>query len=212
MLALSDTGQGMDEATRVRIFEPFFTTKEPGKGTGLGLSTVYGIVKQSGGHVSVYSEPGQGTTFKVYLPQAGQTVDAEAVAGGSSAEAPGGSETVLVAEDEEPLRDVFREILEGKGYAVLLAPDGAEALDVAAAHAGPIHLLLADVVMPRLGGRGLFERLSALRPGLRCVLMSGYGGHAALRQGTLPEGLGFLGKPFTTGGLLRKVREALDAP
>jgi len=212
MLAVSDTGQGMDEATRSRIFEPFFTTKELGKGTGLGLSTVYGIVKQSGGHVSVYSEPGGGTTFKVYLPQAGEAAEAEAETGDASAEAPGGSETILVVEDEEALRDMIREILEEKGYAALLASDGAEALSVAEARSGPIHLLLTDVVMPRLSGRELFERLGALRPGLRCVFMSGYTGHAALRNGRLPRGQGFLDKPFTRAGLLREVRERLDAP
>ncbi len=211
MLALSDTGQGMDKTTRARIFEPFFTTKEPGKGTGLGLSTVYGIVKQSGGHVSVYSEPGQGTTFKVYLPQAGETTEAEA-AGVAPAEAAGGSETILVVEDEEALRDVIREVLEEKGYAVLLAADGAEAFPIAESHVGPVHLLLTDVVMPRSSGPELFQRLSALRPGLRCVFMSGYTGHAALRNGMLPKGQDFLDKPFTMESLLRKVREALDTP
>jgi len=213
MLAVSDTGMGMDEATRARIFEPFFTTKGPGKGTGLGLATVYGVVKQSGGHVSVYSEPGRGTTFKVYLPQVPETAAAPAAEPvGAPAEAPGGAETILVAEDEEALRGMILEVLEDMGYTVLMASDGSDALAVAEAHAGPIHLLLTDVVMPRLSGRELFERLGALRPGLRCVFMSGYTGHAALRNGTLPQGQGLLEKPFTPAGLLRKVRQRLDAP
>jgi PAS domain S-box-containing protein len=211
-LSVSDTGHGMDEATRSHVFEPFFTTKELGKGTGLGLSTIYGVVKQSGGHVSVHSVPDRGTTFTIHLPQVGAVTGAAAPDAAIPAEPPGGAETVLVVEDEEALRELVSEVLEEKGYRILLAPDGAEALSIAAAHAGPIHLLLTDVMMPRLNGHALFQRLAALRPGLRCIFMSGFTGHATAGNEPLPEGQGFLDKPFTTGALLWKVREALDAP
>ena len=163
MLALSDTGVGMDPATQARIFEPFFTTKGPRKGTGLGLAMVYGIVKQSGGNIWVYSEPGQGTTFKIYLPQIEDPIDGAHES--STLAAPcHGRETLLVVEDEDGVRDLVRDILQAVGYTVLEAPHGAEALEVSERHAGPIHLLLTDVVMPEMSGRELAQRFATLRP------------------------------------------------
>jgi signal transduction histidine kinase len=208
MLAVSDTGVGMDAETRARIFEPFFTTKEVGKGTGLGLSTVYGIVKQSGGHVWVYSEPGHGTTFKVYLPR----VDAPVVAETVRVAAPStGRETVLLTEDEAAVRVLARRTLERAGYQVLEADGGEAALRLAESHAGTIHLLLSDVVMPGIGGRELAERLQRQRPDVALLFMSGYTDDAILRHGMLVEGTPFLEKPFTPAGLREKVRAVLDA-
>ena len=208
MLAVTDTGAGMDAETQSHIFEPFFTTKEKGKGTGLGLSTVYGIVKQSGGYVWVYSELGRGTTFKVYLPLA-EGADAalqpEAVLAGDSQ----GMETVLLVEDEEGVRRVAREFLEIRGYSVLEAKNGDEALQAAHSHLGPIHLLLTDVVMPGMNGRELWQRLS-WRPEMRVLFMSGYPENAIIQNGTLEAGAMYLQKPFTLNALTHKVREVLN--
>ncbi len=210
MLAVSDTGCGMDEATKARIFEPFFTTKELGKGTGLGLATVYGIVQQSGGFIWVYSEPGQGTSFKVYLPQ----VDATPQAGGAvlGAPAPRGTETVLLVEDAAAVRAVTKQALQRQGYTVLEAPNGAAALRLAQKHRGPIHLLLTDVVMPALSGRQLAEQLAAARPDMKVLYASGYAADAAARHGILESQAAYLQKPYTPDMLARKVRAVLDAP
>ena len=211
MLAVSDTGIGMDEATQARIFEPFFTTKPQGQGTGLGLATVYGIVKQSGGNVWMYSEPGRGTTFKIYLPR----VDAPAAPLApptAAAAAPRGDETVLLVEDEPAVRRTARKALERLGYAILEAPDAATALNLAGRHQGPIHLLLTDVVMPGMDGRDLARRLVADRPGTRVVFMSGYAGDAVIRHGLLEPGVAYLEKPFTPTALADKVRKILDSP
>jgi len=210
MLAVSDTGTGMDVATQARIFEPFFTTKNRGEGTGLGLATVYGIVKQSGGSIWVYSELGRGTTFKVYLPQAvaegarPPTVAASTVLRGT--------ETILVAEDQRGIRAVVRAALSRYGYTVLLASDGQEALRIVADHAGPIHLLLTDVVMPLMSGRELVQRLCGTHPHLKVLYTSGYTDDAIVRHGVLEPDAAFLEKPFTPQTLVQKIREVLDTP
>jgi two-component system cell cycle sensor histidine kinase/response regulator CckA len=211
MLAVSDTGIGMDRATRERMFEPFFTTKELGKGTGLGLSTVFGIVKQSGGSISVYSEPGRGATFKLYFPHAEErrtTSDARLPAVKPS---PRG-EIVLVAEDDEQVRAVVRRVLARAGYQVLEASSGSEALAVAERHLDSIDLLVTDVVMPEMGGPELAAALKARRPELRLLYMSGYTDDAVLRHGILEGEVAFIQKPLTPELLLRKVRDTLDAP
>jgi hypothetical protein len=209
MLAVSDTGTGMTPEVKARIFEPFFTTKEEGKGTGLGLATVYGIVRQSGGHINLYSEPGRGTTFKIYLPRVDEVGEALAAVGDRPR---GGSETVLVVEDDDALREITAELLQEAGYRVILAPDGEEALRECARNGGPPDLVITDVVMPRMTGRALSEQLRALGPRLRVLFMSGYTDAAVLYQGLLEPGTAFLQKPFGPEALLRKVREVLDQP
>jgi two-component system cell cycle sensor histidine kinase/response regulator CckA len=208
MLAVSDTGVGMDRETRERVFEPFFTTKELGKGTGLGLSTVFGIVQQSGGSIWLYSEPGKGTTFKIYLPR---TIELEKPAPvRTSLAAPSGVETILVVEDEPQVRAVTIAILSGKGYRLIEAPDPTEAIRVSDAFGEPIHLLLTDVVMPVMSGRELAEILTKRRTGMKVLYMSGYTDDTIVHHGVLDASMAFLQKPITPEALLRKVREALD--
>ncbi|TAN40122.1 MAG: response regulator [Nitrospirae bacterium] len=210
-LAITDTGCGMDERTRAQIFEPFFTTKELGKGTGLGLSTVYGIVKQSGGNVWVYSEPGRGTTFKIYLPRelsVTATVGRHSSARGASRR-PAGSETILVVEDEDALRAVATRALRAAGYTVFAAANGEQALRLCAQHADPMQLLVTDVVMPGMDGRELARELVKTRPTLKVLYMSGYTDNAIVHHGMLDAGTHFLGKPFIGVDLTRKVQEVL---
>ncbi|MFY9552579.1 MAG: PAS domain S-box protein [Thermoanaerobaculia bacterium] len=209
MLAVSDTGVGMDAEVQSRVFEPFFTTKAKEKGTGLGLSTVYGIVKQSGGHIWVYSEPGRGTTFKVYLPRAEGTVEASK---GPALEIPRAraTETVLLVEDDASLRKLACTILTGLGYTVLETGRGAHALEIARKHSGPIHLVLTDVVMPEMSGSDLASQLRSARPDARLLFMSGYTDDAIIRHRVLEPGTAFLQKPFTPASLARKVREVLN--
>jgi two-component system, cell cycle sensor histidine kinase and response regulator CckA len=209
LLSISDTGMGMDEETKIRLFEPFYTTKEKGKGTGLGLSTVYGIVKQSGGYIWVYSEAGKGATFKVYLPRFGGAVETKKE--GASGSAPRGRETVLVVEDEEAVRVLVRSILEENAYTVLTASDGVEAQKVGRSHKTPIHLIVTDVVMPKMGGREAAETLAPHLPGVKVLYMSGYTDESIVHHGVLESGIPFLEKPFTPDALLRKVRQTLDA-
>jgi len=211
MLAVSDTGHGMDVETQRRVFEPFFTTKASGKGTGLGLATVYGIVKQSGGFIWVYSEPGHGTTFKVYLPRSSGGALA-LPAPEPSADIAGGTETILLIEDDDVVRGLARRMLAAKGYTVLESKSGAEALDICCRHAGAVHLLLTDVVMPEMGGRDVAQRVAGLRPEVRVVYMSGYTEDAVVRHGVLAADVAYVQKPFTSDSLARKVRDALDAP
>lgn len=209
MISVSDTGTGMDRETLTHIFEPFFTTKEKGKGTGLGLATVYGIVSQSEGRIWAYSEPGQGTTFRIYLPRITRTGEPEAVSVPAEP-ASLGSETVLVVEDERAVRLVAVGNLRKAGYQVLEAGDGEEALRVASAHEGPIHLVLSDVLMPGIHGPELVKRLEESRPAIRALFMSGHADDALLHHGILEGGLSFLEKPFTRQDLTKKVREVLD--
>ncbi|HEV2751358.1 MAG TPA: response regulator [Gemmatimonadales bacterium] len=210
MIAVTDTGTGMDAKTKARIFEPFFTTKPVGKGTGLGLATVYGVVQQSGGYIWLYSELGHGTSFKIYLPRvdaaASEAAVEEPVAGALD-----GSETVLVAEDEEAVRQIIEKALDAHGYRVLSARDGVEALERASAHAGQIDLLVTDVVMPDMNGRELSRRLTETRPDLKTLYLSGYTDDAILHRGVLQEGVAFLQKPFSLRMLARKIREVIEA-
>jgi two-component system cell cycle sensor histidine kinase/response regulator CckA len=210
MLAVSDNGVGMDRATQERIFDPFFTTKEKGKGTGLGLSTVFGIVQQSGGTIWVYSEPGKGSTFKVYLPR----VDGPLEHGTSEAPARAleGDETILLVEDEEPIRVVTRELLKRSGYRVLEARNGGEAILLCERHLDPIDLLLTDVVMPQMSGPELAKRIRSMRPDIKVLCMSGYTDDSVIRHGLLQAEMAFIQKPITPKTLTRKVREVLDGP
>jgi nitrogen-specific signal transduction histidine kinase/CheY-like chemotaxis protein len=209
MLAISDTGIGMDEVTRGQIFEPFFTTKDPGKGTGLGLSTVYGIVKQSNGFIWVYSEVSRGTSFKIYLPRiaevAGHKRRSPTVASTH------GTETILLVEDVGGLRLLAKRMLESAGYTVLIAASGEEALLVLERYEQQVHLVVTDVVMPGMSGPTLVKRSDGTRPGVKVLYMSGYTDDVVVRHGMLDEGMPFLGKPFTAAELTRKVREVLDS-
>jgi PAS domain S-box-containing protein len=212
MLAISDTGVGMDAETQSHIFEPFFTTKGL-KGTGLGLSTVYGIIKQSGGYIWVDSEPGKGTSFKIHLPRVsatGEPIIAEPRVTAAKSEQP--RETILLVEDETELRRLVHQYLEHQGYTVLVAADGAEAIELANAHPGPIHMLLSDVIMPGMNGRELARRLSASRAEIKVLYMSGYTENVIAQKGTLEEGITLLEKPFTLATLKAKVREKLASP
>jgi two-component system cell cycle sensor histidine kinase/response regulator CckA len=209
MLAVTDTGTGMDASVRAHLFEPFFTTKEVGKGTGLGLATVYGIVKQSGGYISVYTELGHGSSFKVFLPRTTPLPQAAAPAASRPAVARG-SETILIVEDEAAVLALSRRALEKQGYTVLAAASPADALRLVERHGGTIHLLLTDVVMPGMSGRDLAEQLAARRAGIRVLYMSGYPGDAIAQGGALAPGSAFLSKPFTPDGLAHKVRDVLD--
>jgi PAS domain S-box-containing protein len=210
MIAVTDTGCGMDTATKARIFEPFFTTKEPGKGTGLGLATVYGIVKQSDGYIYVQSEPGRGTTFKVYLPRSESMAGPATPTGNGDKKPSVGFETILLAEDEDEVRVLSMQILQQAGYQVLEVSNGRQALETAERHVGPIHLLLSDVVMPKLSGRELADALVRLHPETKVLFLSGYMDDAIMRHGVLSGAADFLHKPFDPATLLRKVREVLD--
>jgi two-component system, cell cycle sensor histidine kinase and response regulator CckA len=210
MIAVSDSGSGMSSETKARLFEPFFTTKEAGKGTGLGLATVYGIVKQSNGFIWVYSEPGQGTTFKVYFPLAdGEEKPETCQVETGRLE---GTETILLVEDSPPVRAAAQRILERFGYRVLEAPTAKAALAMAAKKQEQIDLLLTDVVMPETSGRQVAEQFALLRPEARVLFMSGYTDDAVVRHGVLQAGVAYLQKPFTGDSLAAKVRAVLDAP
>jgi two-component system, cell cycle sensor histidine kinase and response regulator CckA len=247
MLAVSDTGDGMDTETQARIFEPFFTTKAPGKGTGLGLATVYGVVKHSDGWIWVDSEPGRGTTFKIYLPRVDESRVEESGIEESAVEsrlkeskprqsppqelkvreskieplssktpsvssAPKGTETVLVVEDQDGIRDIVRESLRRNGYRVLIAIDGNEALQIANSYPDPIHLLVTDLVMPNIGGRELAQRLTPQRPAMKVLFMSGYSEDSALDIEEAGASAAVLQKPFSLDVLARSVRRVLDEP
>jgi CheY-like chemotaxis protein len=208
LLAMSDTGSGMTPETKARLFEPFYTTKGQGKGTGLGLAVVDGIVKQSGGRIDVYSEPGVGTTFKVYLPATSDQNEAAAAA--NEGRPPRGSETVLLVEDEPAVREMTQAALQRHGYTVLPAASGAEALEIARANHGAISVVLTDVVMPGMSGLQLVERLREDQPSLAALFMSGYTSDAVLRHGIETGEADFLQKPFSTAALAAKLRQVLD--
>jgi CheY-like chemotaxis protein len=210
VLTVSDTGSGMDETTQQRLFEPFFTTKEVGKGTGLGLSTVYGIVKQSGGSIGFDSQLGIGTVFRVYLPRVKEATSVAPPP--AEARSSHGTETILVVEDDQAVRNIAARVLRGAGYQVLTAKDGQEALLVLETKANDIDLVLTDVVMPQMSGKQLAERLFAMRPDMPVVFMSGYTDNMIERHGVLEPGTLLISKPFSAGELGTKVRAALDAP
>jgi CheY-like chemotaxis protein len=209
MLVVSDTGAGMDREIQEKIFEPFFTTKEAGKGTGLGLSMVYGIVKQNGGFINVYSEPGRGTTFKIYLPR----FDGEADQKTSAADDDGGldgTETILVVEDEEQILNLAKIVLEGFGYRVLTARRPSEAISKCGDFGDVIHLLITDVVMPEMNGKELGQQIEKLKPGIKTLFMSGYTANVISHSGIVSDGVNFIQKPFSLNGLAKKIREILD--
>lgn len=210
-IAVADTGHGMDDATKARIFEPFFTTKEKGKGTGLGLSTVFGIVKQSNGHLCVSSTPGVGTTFKIYLPRVDEIAQPPDNHAGKSSTITG-SETILVVDDDETLRELVRHALRNMGYKILVADGAAKALSICQQHGGGIDLLITDVVMPQTSGRLLVEHVSSLHPGIKTLFMSGYTDDSVFRHGIVTPNVPFLQKPFSPIDLAEKVREVLDLP
>ena len=207
-LSVSDTGCGIDEQTMARIFEPFFTTKPPGQGSGLGLATVYGIVKQSEGHLSVESEVGRGATFRIYLPRVPS--EAGVTSPDAGARRAGGTETILVVEDDEGVRRTAQRTLNSLGYEVLTAADAREALRLCEEHEGPIHLVLADVVMPVMNGVEIVERMAAIRHDMAVLYMSGYAESSTARHGKLPPGSSFIQKPFTAVELGHRVRETLE--
>ncbi len=208
VLSVTDTGEGLAPDIKERIFEPFFTTKEVGRGTGLGLSIVYGIVKQHNGQINVYSEPGRGTTFRIYLPVVDQ--EAEALDIPPPAPVTGGSETILFAEDDEFIRELARKVLEDAGYTVVMARDGQDALELFKAHSSTIDLVALDVIMPRMNGREVYQEIREHSPSMRALFLSGYTADIIHRKGFLEEGLAFLAKPFSPAALLRKMREVLD--
>jgi CheY-like chemotaxis protein len=210
MLAISDSGVGMDKDTQSHIFEPFFTTKEKGEGTGLGLATVYGIIKQSGGYIWVYSEPGMGTTFKIYLPR----IDEELISSDKNEEIFDdnlkGTETILVVEDEDEVRNLVCEMLQINGYNILEASNGENALSICKQYKEPIHLVLTDIVMPKMSGHDLVARLLHIQPQMKILYMSGYTDIALIHKGMLDSDIKFIQKPFTPLDLARKIRGILD--
>ncbi len=208
VISVSDTGCGMDEATREKIFEPFFTTKELGRGTGLGLAIVYGIVKQHNGNIAAYSEPGKGTTFRMYLPLITSSVEEPPAL--PAAPPLGGTETILLAEDDKDVRSLTMAVLQGFGYHVIEAVDGQDALAKFRKHMADIDLLLVDVVMPKIGGRDVYDAAKTIRPGIKVLFSSGYPADIIHKKGIVDEGLQFISKPVRPGDLLRKVREVLD--
>jgi CheY-like chemotaxis protein len=210
MLAVGDNGVGMNRDTREHAFDPFFTTKEAGKGTGLGLATVYGIVKQSGGYVWIYSEPGLGTTLKLYFPEVSAAAAFTNPEYKPAVKAARGSETILLVEDEEAVRGLTSRILEKQGYRVIVAQHGREAMDIATKEEGRIDLVLTDIVMPGMNGRGLVERLAGIRPRIKSLYMSGYTDDDIIRRGFIEPSKSFLQKPFTSESLLQTVRKVLD--
>jgi two-component system cell cycle sensor histidine kinase/response regulator CckA len=209
LLAISDTGVGMSEEEKACIFEPFFTTKEVGKGTGLGLATVFGIIKQSGGNIWVYSEEGHGSTFKIYLPRADEPVRTTLPPKGEI-DMPTGNETVLLVEDDTGVRDLARQVLQRQGYTLLEAKNGEEALELSAQYSGPIHLLLTDVIMPGMNGKTLADQLAQSHPDLKTLFMSGYTDNTIAHHGVLDPGATFLQKPFSSLTLTHQVRAVLD--